>query len=274
MLFCCFLVNLCELSPSPGPKANAMRKVAPARPERSSGFTEYAHLPRRIDAIARAALRATRPRPDSILITEDPEMLDSPRRRLTMADAMLLVAALAPGLILLRIAARLGLFARPPSNSPPGREFLEHLAVAGGSLLFPLALAVIVLTLREPHRARRDAIRRPGFVSCVALAVAAILPIAHFLVRVATVKKANLPAAVNQRNFTAELSLSFNNMFGRLESEAGPMIAGAWLALALTGRWRPGPSWLDRLGCLVGACFIVMYIYIQCYFVLRPLFFP
>jgi hypothetical protein len=34
--------------------------------------------------------------------------------------------------------------------------------------------------------------------------------------------------------------------------EAGFAVAGAWLALALGGRWRPEPSWIDRLGRAVG----------------------
>ncbi len=29
-------------------------------------------------------------------------------------------------------------------------------------------------------------------------------------------------------------------------------VMGAWIALALSGRWRPEPSWVDRSGCLLG----------------------
>ena len=45
-----------------------------------------------------------------------PGMLDPPRRRFTLADAMLLVAATAPGLIMLRTAAGLGLFTTDPKS--------------------------------------------------------------------------------------------------------------------------------------------------------------
>ena len=34
-------------------------------------------------------------------------------------------------------------------------------------------------------------------------------------------------------------------------------VAGAWLALALSGRWRPEPDWLDRAGRVLGLLWIV-----------------
>ena len=30
------------------------------------------------------------------------------------------------------------------------------------------------------------------------------------------------------------------------------MILGAWITLALLGRWRPNPTWADRAGCVLG----------------------
>jgi hypothetical protein len=36
-----------------------------------------------------------------------------------------------------------------------------------------------------------------------------------------------------------------------------PAVAGAWLALALSGRWRPERDWLDRAGRALGVCWIV-----------------
>jgi hypothetical protein len=37
----------------------------------------------------------------------------------------------------------------------------------------------------------------------------------------------------------------------------GPMIAGAWSILLLSRRWRPEPGWIDRMGTIIGACWIV-----------------
>jgi hypothetical protein len=203
-------------------------------------------------------------RPIETVVTEERGMPALACRRFTLAEAMLLVAATAPGLVLLRIAAGLGLFTDDPrSEAPPSRQFIEHLSVFGGCILFPLALAVLVLSLRDRRPVRRDVIQGSGFVARVAVAISAILPVARFLVRVGTAPAADISNA---------LPLNFNNMFGSLEKDACLMIVGAWLALAVTGRWQLGPSWTSRLGCVIGVCFVLMYVYTECYFLLLPFF--
>jgi hypothetical protein len=191
---------------------------------------------------------------DTSLITHPPP------RRFTLADAMLVVAVMAAALFLLRIGAGLGLFTIDPgAKSPPGRDFVEHLSVGGGCVLVPLALTVVALSLRDGRPTRYESTHAPGFVACLAMLVAAILPAAYFVVRVTT---------ADELNRANEIALNFNNSFGRLTSGAGPMIAGAWLALVLTGRWRPRPTWIDRLGRGIGGCFIIMYLYTELYFLL------
>ena len=61
-------------------------------------------------------------------------------------------------------------------------------------------------------------------------------------------------------------AMPFNNMFARWIVGAGPMILGAWIALAFQGRWRPIPTWTDQAGCVLGACFLLIYLYGQIYF--------
>jgi hypothetical protein len=36
-------------------------------------------------------------------------------------------------------------------------------------------------------------------------------------------------------------------------------ILGAWSALAICGRWSPEPSWIDRLGRILGVFWIVKF---------------
>jgi hypothetical protein len=36
----------------------------------------------------------------------------------------------------------------------------------------------------------------------------------------------------------------------------GSAIAGAWICLMLSIRWRPEPNWTDRAGCLCGSVFV------------------
>ncbi len=42
---------------------------------------------------------------------------------------------------------------------------------------------------------------------------------------------------------------------------AGPVsfaILGGWLLIALIGRWRPEPSWIDRAGRLAAATWLII----------------
>ena len=41
-------------------------------------------------------------------------------------------------------------------------------------------------------------------------------------------------------------------------SPCGPAVAAVWTVLALSGRWRPEGSWIDRLGRLLGATWILI----------------
>jgi hypothetical protein len=184
-------------------------------------------------------------------------MLEPRRRRFTLADAMLLVAATTPGMILLRIAVGFNLFARDPSpRVPPGRDFVEFLSLAVACVLLSLSPAVLVLTARLPEPTRRDVIGGPGFVACLAAMVALVFPLAYFAVGVAF-----------SHGIVNNITLYYNNMVGRWVHVAGPMITGAWLALALVGRWQVKPIWTDRLGCVIGACCVLLYVYVEFYFI-------
>lgn len=180
-------------------------------------------------------------------------MPETLRRPLTLADAMLLVAAMTPGLILLRIAAGFGLFkAEPFRKLPPGRYFAEFLSVAGGCVLLSLTLAVLILAARRPRPTVRDVVGGPGILACLAVMVALVLPLAYFATGVMT-----------SHGLVVNMIVPYNNMFGRLVNGAGPMIIGAWLALSVVGRWRLQPTWTDRFGCVVGACWVLLDVFLQ-----------
>jgi len=49
---------------------------------------------------------------------------------------------------------------------------------------------------------------------------------------------------------------------------AGLVVGGAWLALAMAGRWRPERSWVDRLGRAIGVFWIASAVH----FLFLPLF--
>jgi hypothetical protein len=41
---------------------------------------------------------------------------------------------------------------------------------------------------------------------------------------------------------------------------SGPAVAGAWLALIVTGRWRAERSGIDRLGRFIGVCWLIQFV--------------
>jgi hypothetical protein len=183
--------------------------------------------------------------------TQDRELPEPPRRRLTIGDIMGLIIATASTLALLRTANAYKLFAIRPT-SPLGVQLVMTLPVAIGCLLIPLTLALLILGIIDKQTPRRNVVQSTGFVTCVAVALSAILPALHYLKLV-----------IMSFDISSHMPMEgiFHNMFLDQYSEAGPMVLGAWIALALTGRWRVGPSWLDRAGCSIGVIFMILYLY-------------
>ncbi len=114
----------------------------------------------------------------------------------------------------------------------------------------------MILGLYRAQPSRREAAWGPGLVACFVAVAASILPILWFAGTV----------LVESRQPYPSYSVPFNNMFGRWMRAAGPMILGAWIASAFLGRWRPNPTWTDRAGCALGACFVLIYLYMEIYF--------
>ena len=102
----------------------------------------------------------------------------------------------------------------------------------------------------------KDAARGPGLITCFVAVAASILPILWFVVTMREESRSSDPI----------YSVPFNNAFGRWMIAAGPMILGAWIALAIQGRLRANPTWTDRAGCVLGSCFLLIYLYSEIYF--------
>ena len=183
--------------------------------------------------------------------------------RFTLADAMVLVAATAPGLILLRIAAHQGLFELLSGpKAPSGRNLITQLGVSGGCILSTLTLAVLILSLYKPRPTLRNAVGRPGFVACVAVAAAAVFSVAYFLIGVLW------PVDLNS---DSEFAMYFFNMFAFLTHYSGPMIVGAWIASGARGPVAAGAN-LDRPAWLrAGHCWVCIFVSGELYFIMQPL---
>ena len=98
-------------------------------------------------------------------------------------------------------------------------------------------------------------------MTCFVAVAACILPILWFAGAV----------LVESRSPYPHYLVAFNNLFGRWMYAAGPMILGAWITLAFLGHWRLNPTWADRAGCVLGLCFVLIYLYMELYFVVRSL---
>jgi hypothetical protein len=195
-------------------------------------------------------------------MTPDPRhRLDLPGMRLVagrfgLGDAMILVAATAVGLAATRalvvqggwhnLTMQLGPARVMVLGGPPWAEWTAEAIHLNGAILAMLAtptavawtLAVLALGLRAPRPGRRKLARRPGLVAGLAILPTLVawgaFALGVWLVRGSFVDKVPMVMA-------APMGLS---------------VLAAWLPLILGRRWRPEPTWTDRLGRLLGIYWI------------------
>jgi len=163
-------------------------------------------------------------------------------RRFTLADLMVLVAATGAGLAMFRpYLASL--------NSPIFRNGAHHfrtIETTYGTWSCVAAwwmIALLILQYRRPHPSRGRLVRRPGHSACCVAAVALVVGGVHELTRFAFGDPTGVP-------------FSFHQLWITVSVRVGPAVAGAWLLLALSGRWQSDPGWIDRLGRVLGCCWI------------------
>ncbi len=170
-------------------------------------------------------------------------------RKANLGDAMILMIAFGIGLTLgLRALENIG--QRFAMITPTGRPVLvawvKEIAQRQGlrflvfegcvELLFcfvaPLTPALLVARLRRPRPAFPGLVCQPGLVASAALCLATIIEVDVAFLQLATVP------------FLLEAALP------------GAMVVASWAILALSGRWHPEASWVDRSGRLVGVFWI------------------
>lgn len=185
-------------------------------------------------------------------------------RRLTILDTLILVVALSVGLVMAREfwndVPRLSK-SQMNAGSP---EWVRQWAVIVNPVSRVVAMAMaglLFIQLRPPRQSLRRLSREPGFVACAA-AVAGMAVGGASAFALAVSGRAHLQF-LNQsigsllplsRLIPAEVSL-----WAYVEPGITPAIVAAWLALALGRRWRAVPGVLDRIGCALGAYWLLLY---------------
>jgi hypothetical protein len=167
-------------------------------------------------------------------------------RKFAILDAMIAVAAVSVGIALVRATApTIDTIWRPPYVTyVPGTR---NITVVYGLLSYVLPFlaawtpALLFLRLRQPRPRLRYVFRQPGTVACVAATLAMSIEL-FFVVPL----------------------LAFSSRFWEVESlffvgyspEVSFAIIGSWSALALTGRARTEPGWIDLAGRITGAAWL------------------
>jgi hypothetical protein len=164
-----------------------------------------------------------------------------------LLDAMILVAATAVGLAFARTYFREYFQARPLRE----HDWLRWTIVAGSlqsinylPVLASWSVAMVVLRLRLPRPRLRSLAVRPGWLATCSAVTGMLLGALTLMVK-------------HQKGVGGWLKVEL------FAYPIGAAVVAAWVNLAICGRWRPEPEWIDRLGRIVGACWVAMMVLIS-----------
>jgi hypothetical protein len=176
-----------------------------------------------------------------------------PRRRIVLADLLILIGAIAVGLAVLRATLDQtgGGYFRLVSASTLGRrplgdcDSLCYMIMLNGIPQVLLAtLWVVMLSLKAARTSGSQVLRGPGFVLSLTAVSASIL----------TVIVQGVPYI--REGWWGVSSRIGHLIVNEITPRAGLMVLGSWMALALVGRGRAEPTPLDRLGYALGMSLI------------------
>jgi hypothetical protein len=189
-------------------------------------------------------------------------MKPTPTRGFDVLDAVILGAAATAGFALLRagLGESFASTLRHPERIDPA-VFYSRILEAGSYATAPfwmtLSPAVLVGAWRRPRPGLRALARQPGIAACLIATLILGVHVAGSAVHEMVAPPAPglaPPLAPPSPSILQEMLSAL--AWHQIAAPEGYGVAGAWLALALSRRWRPAPSWIDRLGRVVGAGWI------------------
>ena len=183
-----------------------------------------------------------------------------PGRGFSLVDAMTLGAATAAGFASYRVCTDRWAGLGPiPFHRQPDLWVIEslHRIVTWTPLwLAPGTAGLLVLHSRHPRPCLGRLARQPGFV---ATGTATLVLMAGVIAIVSVLAVRCLPTWRLAYWGAFSWPLFFHCAFDlQLPAWVGAAVVGAWATLLLGGRWRPERSWLDRMGRLVGGCWVAL----------------
>ena len=167
-----------------------------------------------------------------------------PCRRPTLADLLILIAAMGVGLAVMRPWVEV--FA-PFSGSPLDKlERRLYMTIPCG---WALNIAWMVIRWRRPRPDRLRLMRQPGSFACYGLILTAAMA---FTVAMSGAILNPSRNGLFMWNSAERVLLSFVPIF------AGYNVLSSWGLLLLSGRWRCEPGWIDATGVLLGLYWVVV----------------
>jgi hypothetical protein len=158
-------------------------------------------------------------------------------------------------------------------NPVDAHDTLEHILDLVAPHLAAGTIAVLVVRMRSPRPPLRRLVRQAGTVACM-VALAVLLVIACWVGMTTAMGRAVefsehaiiANAVVHSRGSFALYPVTGRNLVIYAD-RVGFAIAGAWLSLWLSGRWRPEPTWVDRLGRALGWLWLsfAVVLWLRCY---------
>ena len=160
-------------------------------------------------------------------------------RRFTILDAMAMMAAIAVGCFLARFTMDKLDMAKYPS----------WLVVRGSwAVMLPLTWMLAALRTTAP----RPRFQTPGSSACVTVVIVSFCMLLFYSHNVIGYLRAAPTRIWSDSRYWSNIAL-----YVLTPMPLAASVAAAWSIMALDGRWRPEPTWLDRSGRAVGIYWIL-----------------